>query len=670
MTPADVRATEVETRAAEAAIPDQPDPATLQARVERLETELAWMRQTLSWRWTEPVRQAMGMLARLVRVGQFPRRAGGVSAKPSPRAAKQAQTPTAVPPHVSEGNKAYASWSQQNDPRAADLARMRSTARLLPRRPLISVLMPVYDPPERFLREAVESVLAQAYEHWELCIADDASTLPHVRPLLESFAAWDARIKLHFRTENGHISRCSNDALALANGEFVALLDHDDRLAPHALYEVALLLNQHPDADVVYSDEDKIDAENRRRDPYFKPQWSPDTLLSRMYVGHLGVYRRSLLADIGGFRAGFEGSQDYDLALRATERAESVYHIPAMLYHWRSHSNSAAAGADVKPYAYAAAQRALSDALARRGEPGTIEQLPGTRGFYRIRYRLSDRPKVSIIIPTRDQPALLQQCLASVFGRSSWRDFEVVVVDNGSVDPQALAVIDYWAGREPERLRVLRLDVPFNFSLLNNRAVAASDGDMLLFLNDDTEVTTPDWLEALLEQAQRPGIGAVGPLLFYPSGRVQHAGVMLGLGGVAGHAHQGEDPCTAGYFGRVIAVTNVAAVTAACLMCRREVFEQVGGFDESLPVAFNDVDLCLRFLDAGLRNVYTPHARLIHRESESRGYDHADPAKLERLLSAGERMRARWGSLIVDDPYYSPHLTRHGEDCAIRTADK
>jgi GT2 family glycosyltransferase len=642
MIPADSRTTQVETTATDAAVPDRAEPATLQARVESLEMELAWMRQTLSWRWTEPVRQAMGMLARLVRGSRLARRAIAVSAKPLPRAAAQTHMLAGSLPHVSRSNKAYAFWSQQNDPRAADLARMRSTARLLPWRPLISVLMPVYDPPERFLREAVESVLAQAYEHWELCIADDASTLPHVRPLLESFAARDARIKLHFRSENGHISRCSNDALALATGELVALLDHDDRLAPHALYEVALLLNQHPDADIVYSDEDKIDAGNRR----------------------------SLLADIGGFRAGFEGSQDYDLALRATERTESIHHIPVVLYHWRSHPGSAAAAADAKPYAYAAAQRALSDALARRGEPGKTDPIPGTPGFYRIRYRLSGRPKVSIIIPTRDQPALLQQCLASVFGRSSWRDFEVLVVDNGSIDPRALAVMDDWAGREPERLRVLRLDLPFNFSLLNNRAVATSDGEMLLFLNDDTEVTTPDWLEALLEQAQRPSIGAVGPLLLYPSGRVQHGGVMLGPGGVAVHAHQGKDPRTAGYFGRLIAVTNVAAVTGACLMCRRKVFEQVGGFDESLPVAFNDVDLCLRFLDVGLRNVYTPHARLIHRESESRGYDHADPAKLERLLGAGERMRARWGGLIADDPYYSPHLTRHAEDCAIRVRDR
>lgn len=565
---------------------------------------------------------------------------------------------------VSPEDPAYRTWYAYHGPRPDDLKRMALTVPWMPYRPLISIVMPTYNTPERFLREAIASVQAQVYPHWELCVADDASTEPHVRAVLDDFAAADSRIKTVYREENGHISRSSNSALAIATGEFVALLDHDDLLTPDALYEVVLLLNQHPEADAIYSDEDKIDENNYCRHPFFKPDWSPDSFLSRMYTCHLGVYRRSILTAIGGFRPGYEGSQDYDLVLRFVEQTDRVFHIPKVLYHWRIHDLSAASGTDAKPYAYEAAKKALAEALERRGEAGRVEGVPDFPGHYIIRYPIADPKRVSIIIPTRDLGDLLDRCLASIFTLTTYPDYEVVVVDNGSTDADTFAVFDKWRKKEGDRFRCERLDVPFNFSQLNNFGVDRATGDYLLFLNNDTEVITPDWLEAMVEQAQRPSIGAVGALLLYPDGAVQHAGVLMGLGGIAAHSHRGFGPGEPGYFGHLISTSNVAAVTGACLLCRRSDFEAVGRFDETLSVAYNDVDLCLRFLERGLRNIYLPHAKLYHYESKSRGYED-DDLKRQRWLREAMVMVDRWQSWIDNDPYYSPNLTRSTEDYRV-----
>jgi GT2 family glycosyltransferase len=558
---------------------------------------------------------------------------------------------------------AYEHWLRENEVRDADRRLIGELVAVLPRTPLISVLMPVYEPPERYLRAALDSVIDQLYPHWQLCVADDASPSPHVRAVLREYAARDPRIEIVFRATNGHIAATSNSALALARGEIVALLDHDDELTPDALFHVALLLNRHPDADVIYSDEDKIDDAGHRRDPYFKPDWSPDSFLGRMYTGHLAAFRRELVEAAGGFRTGFEGSQDYDLMLRVTERTGRIHHIPRVLYHWRMHEASTAHAGGAKDYAFAAGRRALAEALDRRGEPGRVEQLPDP-GSYLVRYEIRTPEPVSIIVPTRDHAADVERCLSSIFARSTYPHFEVVLVDNGSTDPAALATFAQWSAREP-RVRVVRYDVPFNFSRINNYAVERSTGRYLLFLNNDTEVLVPDWIEAMVEQAQRPSVGAVGAKLLYPDGTIQHAGVVLRIGGVAGHSHKYSDGAAHGYFNMLRTVNNYSAVTGACMMIRREVFEAAGGFDEALAVAFNDVDLCLRLRAAGLYNVYLPHVVLYHHESKSRGHENT-PDKRARFAQESVLMQRRWRTAELDDPHYSPHLSVTTEDYAIR----
>jgi O-antigen biosynthesis protein len=554
-------------------------------------------------------------------------------------------------------------WRRANDLRPSDEQALRAAAAALAYAPRISVLMPTYDTPERYLRAALDSVRAQLYPHWELCVADDASTEPHVRAVLEEYRAADERVKVVYRAANGHIAQASNSALALATGEFVALLDHDDVLAPDALFQVALLLNRVPDTDFVYSDEDKIDDLERRSEPYFKPDWSPDSFLARMYTGHLAAFRRALVDQVGGFRAGFEGSQDYDLVLRVTERTQRIEHIPRVLYHWRIHPESAAANPDSKRYAYEAGRRALEEALVRRGEPGRVEELPEA-GSYVVRYAIRAPEKVSVIIPSRDHGEDVERALRSIFARATYPDFEVVIVDNGSTDPASLATFARWAADEP-RVRVLRHDVPFNFAAINNYAVAHTTGTYLLFLNNDTEVVTADWMEAMVEQAQRPSIGAVGAKLLYPDDTIQHAGVVTGIGGVAGHSHKYADASTGGYFNMLRTVNNYSAVTGACMMVRREVFERVGGFDEQLAIAFNDVDFCLKARRLGLYNVYLAHVVLYHYESKSRGAEDT-PAKRARFEGERLLMLQRWHTSEAGDPHYSPHLSVTAEDYSLR----
>jgi len=561
------------------------------------------------------------------------------------------------------GGTGYDRWISRNDLRPADAQVIADTIAVLPRTPTISVLLPAFDTAERYLRAALDSVFAQLYPNWELCVADDASTLPHVRCVLAEYAARDARVKLALRDENGHIAAASNSALALATGEYVALLDHDDVLARDALFHVALAVNRQPDVDVLYSDEDKIDEDGHRSEPYFKPDWSPDSLLARMYTGHLAVFRRALVTEIGGFRTGFDGSQDYDLVLRLTERTDRIHHIPRVLYHWRIHAASTASDGASKGYAYEAGRRALEEALARRGEPGRVDQLEQP-GCYVVRYALLRPEKISIIIPTRDHGDDVERALASIFARPTYPDFELVLVDNGSTDPAALATFARWSAAEP-RVRVLRYDVPFNFAAINNYAARNSDGTYLLFLNNDVEVVTQDWLEAMVEQAQRPSIGAVGPKLLYPDGRIQHAGVVTGIGGIAGHVHKYADGGTGGYFNILRTVNNYSAVTGACLMLRRQVFERAGGFDEALGIAFNDVDLCLKIGALGLRNVYLPHVVLVHDESKSRGYDDTADKQARYSREAGI-MQERWHCESRNDPHYSPHLTLEAEDFSLR----
>jgi glycosyltransferase involved in cell wall biosynthesis len=555
----------------------------------------------------------------------------------------------------------YHQFMARHFARPSDLQEYRENATTFTEPPLISVVMPVYDPPVAFLEAAIRSVLDQAYTHWELCIADDRSRDPAVRKCLGRWMKEDPRIKVVFRSTNGHISRASNSALELATGTFVALMDHDDQLAPDALYHIAKRLQQRSDLDIVYTDEDKVDDQGRHSDPHFKPQWCPDHLLSRNYFGHLVVIRRSLLSEVGGFRAGFEGSQDYDLLLRCTERTDRIARIPRVLYHWRIHAASAAHGEDVKPYAYEAARKALTEALERRGEPGEVSFLDGFRG-YGIRFTSPLRGRVSIIIPTKDKADILRTCLTSLFTLTDHPDFEVLVVSNNSREPALFALFAEMKAAYPGRFDSVAHDMPFNFSELMNMGVGRTKGAHLLFLNNDTEVLHADWLRAMHEWSQRPSIGAVGVKLLYHNDTIQHGGVVIGLGGVAGHTFVGTHRDGPGYFNYVNTINNNSAVTAACVMVERAKLERIGGWDEAFTVEYNDVDLCLRLREAGFNNVYLPHVTLHHYESLTRGHPHMTRESYERHLREVGLFKARWKNYIDDDPCYNPNLSRGVHD--------
>jgi len=548
----------------------------------------------------------------------------------------------------------YAAWVEKFDTlHRSDRAAIAAHVATLGSRPRISVLMPVYDTAERWLRRAIESVREQLYPDWELCIADDASTLAHVRRILEKAASSDPRIKVAFREHNGHIAAASNSALQLATGEYVALLDHDDELVPHALYVMAQEIAANPDADVLYSDEDKIDEYDDRYDPYFKPDWNPDLLNSQNYLGHLSCIRTSLVRQVGGFRTGYEGSQDYDLLLRATARASPVRirHVPHVLYHWRSIPGSTAAATVNKRYAVEAALKALRDR-----HPGCTVSEGAFPTTYRVAYPLpSEPPLVSLIVPTRDALALLEQAVRSIKQKTTYPRFEIVVVDNQSTDPQTLRYLHdlEFTGQA----RVLRYEAPFNFSAMNNFAVRSARGELIGLINNDIEVIDPEWLTELVSQAVRPDIGVVGCKLLYPDETIQHAGIILGLFGVAGHVFKQLPRDAPGYFSRAQLVQDVSACTAACVVVRKSVFEEVGGFNENdLRIAFNDVDLCMKIASAGYRNLYTPHAVLYHHESASRGYE--DTAeKQERFRSEVDFMKRKWGIALQQDPAYNPNLS-------------
>jgi glycosyltransferase involved in cell wall biosynthesis len=555
----------------------------------------------------------------------------------------------------------YAQWIDLYDRlNPARLLDYKEKLAALPRRPLISVLLPVYNPPERWLARAIASVRAQLYDNWELCIADDASTATHVRPLLELAAREDARLKVVFRPQNGHISAASNSALELATGEFTALLDHDDELTPHALAEVALTLAAQPDVDLIYSDEDKIDEEGRRFAPYFKPDFLPDLFLGQNYLTHLAVYRSALLRSAGGFRVGYEGSQDWDLALRVTELTtpDRIVHLPKILYHWRAIPGSTALTLDQKHYHAETAKRALADHLSRTGVRAELLAVPG--GHWRVQYPLPPEPPlVSIIIPTRNGLEHLRRCIESLRSKTTYPRYEIIIVDNGSDDPATLA---YFRELAPSDVRVLSWPHPFNYSALNNFAAGQARGDLLALLNNDLEVITPGWLEEMAAQALRPEIGAVGAMLYYPDDRIQHAGAVLGVGGVAGHAFKLFPRGTDGVFNRARLVQNYSAVTAACLVIRKELYTQVGGLDEkSLAVAFNDIDFCLKVRATGCRNLWTPFAEFYHHESATRGMEDT-PAKQARFQSEVETMLARWGDTLRADPAYNPNLSLESED--------
>jgi GT2 family glycosyltransferase len=573
--------------------------------------------------------------------------------------------PLLSPIHNAIDSFGYRRWAKRYERlRADDLREIHEATERLTFRPLISVLMPVYNTDHRWLKAAIQSVRDQMYPGWELCIADDASTDPGVGKLLRDFQAKDARIKVDFRAVNGHISAASNSALQLATGEFVALVDHDDVLPKHALLAVVHELNRHPDAAIVYSDEDRLDESGRRYDPYFKPDFNVELFRGQNVISHLGVYRTDLVRQVGAFRQDLEGSQDYDLAWRIVERIDPkrIRHIPHVLYHWRAVAGSAALGTREKTYAHSAARRAVEEHLARTGVQATCEPALNASYHQRVRYALPQPPPhVTIIIPTRDHVDLLSRCVGSVIGCSTYPDYDIVIVDNGSAEAGTREYFERL--RADARVSILRLDEPFNFARLNNQAAAAARGDVLCFLNNDTEVITADWLEEMVSLACQDGVGAVGAMLYYPNNHIQHAGVILGLGGVASHAFKGLGRTTGGDHARAALTQAMSAVTAACLVVRKASFTEAGGFDETLAIAYNDVDLCLRLGASGLRTVWTPFAELYHYESVSRGDDTA--TERPGFLDESRLMYQRWGSLLEADPYFNPNLSLDRTDFAL-----
>ncbi|MGO4441400.1 glycosyltransferase [Rhizobium sp. RAF56] len=542
-------------------------------------------------------------------------------------------------------------------------ARIRSDIAGFAEQPVISIVMPVYNAEPNWLAEAIDSVSNQLYPHWELCIADDCSTSSSVRPVLERYAATDPRIKVFYRPANGHISEASNSAIELATGGWMALLDQDDLLTEDALYYVARTINQKPEAELIYSDEDKI-ANGKRFDPYFKPDWNPDLLRSHNMICHLGVYKLERVRSIGGFRKGYEGSQDYDLSLRFSDQLNmhQIAHIPRVLYNWRSHANSTARSGHNKNYAALAGQKALSAHLQRKGIKGRVEVLP--TGMYRARYELPEKPPlVSLIIPTRNGVELLRTCVQSILKKTEYPNYEILIIDNNSDDQ---ATLEYFRHIEAadNRVSVVRDDQPFNYSSINNDAVKRASGEYVGLINNDIEVISPDWLSEMMSHAVQVGVGAVGARLWYPDDRLQHGGVIVGLGGVAGHSHKFLPKGAPGYFYRGELIQTLSAVTAACLVIRKSTYQAVGGLNENLKVAFNDVDFCLRVSEAGWRNIWTPFAELYHHESATRGTEDT-PEKKERFRREIEYMQETWGERLIKDPAYSPNLTLFHEDYSL-----
>lgn len=544
------------------------------------------------------------------------------------------------------------------------IKRMKTEITCFKAMPKISVVMPVYNAPLKFLKEAIESVQAQIYPNWELCIADDASTDQEIRPILKAFAESDERIKVVFRAENGHISAASNSALELASGEFVALLDNDDLLPAHALYYVAKTINVNPEAVLIYSDEDKINQAGLRYGHYFKSEFNYELLLAQNMFSHFGVFRRSYVTQVGGFRVGFEGSQDYDLVLRILEviKTVQVKHIPKVLYHWRAIPGSTALNPSQKNYATDAARRAIKEHLQRTGRDGTVQPAPEVPNFTRVRYQLPlVLPLVSIIIPTRDRADLLNVCLDSILKKTTYPNFEIVIVDNGSEEK---ATQQLFENLPKNKVTVLRDDGPFNYSALNNAAVLKSKGEVVCLMNNDIEILTPDWIEEMLSFAIQVDVGCVGARLWYPDGRLQHGGVILGIGGGAGHSHKYLNKGAHGYVGRGVLHQSLSAVTGACLMVRRALWDEVGGLDEDFAVAFNDVDFCLRVRARGYRNIWTPYAEMNHHEYASRGFE-TTPEKQARFASEVKRLQERWAENIKADVAYSPNLSLVYDDFSL-----
>lgn len=530
-----------------------------------------------------------------------------------------------------------------------------------------SILVPLYNTPKKFLNDMMDSVAHQTYSNWELCLADGSDAgYEYIAEICRKFSSkHPGKVKYKKLEKNLGIAENTNECIKLSTGDYLALLDHDDVLHPAALFENMKAICE-SGADFIYSDECKFQFYRKDAfDAFFKPDYAPDALYGCNYICHFTVFSKALQAKVGGFRNRFNGSQDYDLQLRLTEQAAKIVHIPKVLYYWRYHSNSAAASQEAKPYAYTAAIDALNGRLERLNVKGFIKQL-AVKGNFRVVYQLDGQPLISIIVPNKDNSDILDKCLRSIFSKTTYENFEVIIVENGSTRSETF---DYYKSLESyDKVKLLVWDGPFSYPGINNFAVSKSSGDYIVFLNNDTEIITDNWLEEMLMFAQRGDVGAVGAMLYYPDDSIQHAGIIIGFGedGVAGHLHRQFPRGSGGYFGRLFMVQNLSAVTAACMMLPRHIFMEVGGFNEEFAVAYNDVDLCMRLRKAGYLIVWTPFAELYHHESKTRGYD-TIPENRERFQEEILLFKKMWKrELEAGDPYYNINLSLKDTDFIMR----
>ena len=531
-----------------------------------------------------------------------------------------------------------------------------------------SIAVPAYETPEMFLREMIESVQNQTYDNWELCIVNASPGNDVMQRVLAEYIKKDARIRVKELAENKGIAGNTNEALAMASGDFVGLLDHDDLLAPDALFEAAKALEREPSIDVLYTDEDKVDTDGKKHfKPNLKPDFNLDLLRSNNYICHFFMVRRTLAEQAGGFSGEYDGAQDYDFILRCTDMAENIHHIPEILYHWRTHEASTADNPISKLYAYEAGKRAIEAHLTRRGQAGEVS-LKKDLGFYRVKYPVQGNPLVSVIIPNKDEAESLKLCIESLQRTVSWENYEIIIVENNSTGRDIFAY--YRELAKDARIRIVRWKSAFNYSAINNYGVKYAKGEYLLFLNNDIEALEEGWLTEMLGVCQRPEVGAVGAKLLYPDGTIQHAGTVIGIGGVAGHMFVNMPGGHSGYLHKASLMLDYSAVTAACMMMKRSLFEQLGGFEERLSVAFNDVDLCLRANETGHLVVYDSYACLRHYESKSRGAEDS-PEKVRRFQEEIEFMRTRWEKLLkAGDPYYNKNLSLSKWNYSLRADRK
>ncbi len=550
-----------------------------------------------------------------------------------------------------EENENYQKWIEKYEPKYDELEKQRETT--FEFMPKISIVVPMYNTPEKYFKELLESITEQTYENWELCLADGSpEKAEYLEDLIQPLGD---KIKYKLLSENKGISGNSNEALKLATGDFIALLDHDDIIPKFALYEIVKTINENPDVDFIYTDEDKILEENEKRiSPHFKQDYAIDTLRSYNYICHFSIFKKELMDKLGGFNSEFDGSQDYDLILRATEQAKHIVHIPKILYNWRISSTSVASGAAAKPYAYEAAKRAILASIERHGIQGAKVEDSRIIGLYKVTYPVKGEPKISIIIPNKDHKKDLKRCIKSIL-KSTYKNYEIIIVENNSKEKN---IFKYYKKLEKNpNIKIEKCEMSiFNYSKLNNYGASKANGEYFVFLNNDTKIITNNWLETIISNCQREEIGAIGAKLIYKNKRIQHAGVVLNLTGTAGHVNWNEKENNPGYFGRIMIQQNVSAVTGALLGVSKKTFDQVNGFDETFPIAYNDVDFCLKIQDIGKLITYNPYIEAYHYESQSRGYEDTEE-KQKRLKKEESKLKKKWKKYFdVTDKYYSPNL--------------